>query len=669
MDGNRFDDITRRLAADASRRSFLKKSLAAIGALTGATHIANADAARRPRRTPVPPRCPGQQVVCASGCCCPVGTTACGAECCPAEAQCCDGACCYGTCYGEERCCPTGQIVCEGRCLDAGLCCTNDDCQAGWLCGVVTANSCTCVPTVTCATSGRNCGPFTDDCGNPLDCGTCQDPDTCGGSGSDGVCGCDRTTSCDGRCGNLPDNCGTTMDCGTCESPLSCGGGGTPNVCGCTVTTTCDGLCGEVPTNCGTTLQCGNTCSAPNSCGGGGVQNHCGCTVTTTCGDQCGVIETNCDTTMDCGDCPVPDPCNGTCGKCETCSGTKCVQAENGTDCSEGCSSAYCVDGECNITYTIPCPGDDGSGTPNPDTACNTYQCVHDPLGIFCVGTATNEGGRCSPLDPCETGTCQQGKCVGTPKQCDLCHDCVLGSCMPNTGKSCGTDHRCVDGTCSHFPSGNPPANTDVDGICSALKCADACCPGPTGGDCCNTMDDCFLADNGGGFSAYCCDPANKCGDDCCWSGLSCAGGAVCRYDEKICADDPYCAEACCGSTGPGTGTCCTSGTRCVDGSCATVPTNTCNSQDECGTNGTCAGLVYDPQTGTVITAGTCCLAAYAYLNPGVSGQVGHNFYGCCEAPNYPAQVPDSGAFCCAYQDRACPGCSCSRTSVRRWGN
>jgi hypothetical protein len=182
-------------------------------------------------------------------------------------------------------------------------------------------------------------------------------------------------------------------------------------------------------------------------------------------------------------------------------------------------------------------------------------------------------------------------------------------------------------------------------------------------------MDDCFLNDNGGFLSAYCCDPANKCAGDCCWSGNSCAGGTVCRSDEKICANDPYCPEACCGGNGSaGSGTCCPSGQRCQNGTCVSVPSGSCDSDGDCPAGSLCAGLVLNVQTGAVTTSGTCCLSAYAYINPSLSTSAAQTVYGCCEAPFYVGD-PQNSAFCCLYEDAGCPSCICSTVRVRRWGS
>lgn len=193
MDGNRFDDLTRSLATGTSRRTVVKRSVAAIAALAGLGAAAGTDAARsRPTPTPVPIRCPGNQVPCGAACCCPTGTK-CGADCCADGAQCCDGACCHGQCYGEEQCCPTGQIVCDGVCLERDQCCTDADCHPAnqWMkCGIVAPHVCTCLNTTTCASAGFDCGLLLlGDCDITLYCGECTAPDTCGGGGSVNVCG------------------------------------------------------------------------------------------------------------------------------------------------------------------------------------------------------------------------------------------------------------------------------------------------------------------------------------------------------------------------------------------------------------------------------------------------------------------------------------------------
>lgn len=183
MDDRRIDLFVKGLAAGHNRRSLLK-GLLGLGGLTatGAVLFGDADAARRgysgpptvaPQPTPLPTQAPidapestqtqlptascdgvsCNDLCCngactASGDCCPVGNTVCGAECCPNDrATCCDGACCFGVCYGEELCCPVaamcGQTCCgpaehccglnseQPMCIPGDGCCSDDDCAQG----------------------------------------------------------------------------------------------------------------------------------------------------------------------------------------------------------------------------------------------------------------------------------------------------------------------------------------------------------------------------------------------------------------------------------------------------------------------------------------------------------------------------------------------------------
>ncbi len=126
VDGSSFDRFARQFAAQGSRRWFISR----IAAITGGAAVAgraggSVSAASRSAPQPRAQSCPGNQQPCDSGCCCPAGSTNCGAECCSNGAVCCDGACCNGKCYGEELCCPTGRDYCDavGQCCLYGQMC------------------------------------------------------------------------------------------------------------------------------------------------------------------------------------------------------------------------------------------------------------------------------------------------------------------------------------------------------------------------------------------------------------------------------------------------------------------------------------------------------------------------------------------------------------------
>ena len=170
MDDRRFDALVRSLGRGGSRRSVLRAFLG-LGAVSAGAQLVETDAARRPTPTPGTQRCPGNQEPCATGCCCPDGSTKCGSDCCPeGQTQCCDNACCYGECYGEELCCPFGSLVCDGQCTD-WECCTDDDCPGSTCtddhicaCGEVSCDTGTCLSNGTCATTCTDSSQCPESC-------------------------------------------------------------------------------------------------------------------------------------------------------------------------------------------------------------------------------------------------------------------------------------------------------------------------------------------------------------------------------------------------------------------------------------------------------------------------------------------------------------------------
>jgi hypothetical protein len=125
MDDRRFDAFVKSFASGTHRRALVKGLLGLGGAAaTGGLLLErSAEAARRPTPTPKPLKCPGKQLPCAVGCCCPPGLEGCGPDCCTEDnvpapqighSECCDNACCFGTCYGEELCCPTNLTSGDG---------------------------------------------------------------------------------------------------------------------------------------------------------------------------------------------------------------------------------------------------------------------------------------------------------------------------------------------------------------------------------------------------------------------------------------------------------------------------------------------------------------------------------------------------------------------------
>lgn len=493
-----------------------------------------------------------------------------------------------------------------------------------------------------CPDGAAQCG---SDCCQPGS--TCCDGACCFGAcyGEELCCPTGQIV-CEGAC-LAPGLCCIDSDCGpgfTCQG----------HQCVCLPTTSCESQgieCGPATDDCGNALSCGD-CEPPATCGGGGAAGRCGCTSQMSCQGRCGTVETECGTSLECGD---------TCGTCESCGPDNiCLPATDGTDCSHGCTSAACVSGDCLDLITIPCPPPNTQGSP-----CVDWVCEMTSGSLGCRSIPANDGARCEPLDPCQTGVCANGACVGTPIQCPECHKCTNSICEPVTGDFCGDSDgfRCVAGGCYAFPGGNDLiSDATSDGICASLRCEDACCPGETASTCCDSMDDCFL--NGGAgfpYAAFCCDPNNKCGNNCCSGNETCVGNTICRMSDQVCSNDPFCTDGCCGGNGsPGSGTCCSSTEQCHNGACVPVSAVLCDGDDECLGDATCAGLILEetsPGQYTVQRQGICCLPEY---------QVGSfEGYICCQPGTYPSG--QSSAPCCPWGTGDCPSCTCSTTSVRGW--
>ncbi|MCA9584655.1 MAG: hypothetical protein KC657_04790 [Myxococcales bacterium] len=204
-----------------------------------------------------------------------------------------------GPCVPRAACGPQecGKVAdgCGGV-LDCGVA----NCTNGKICGGGgTPNVCgapACVPVAACP-ANMNCGSIADGCGGTVQCGNgngCAAPQICGGGGMPNVCGgggggncvpltCAQTGK---ECGPVADGCGGIVDCPACVSPAICGGGGVPSMCGganqCTPKTVADcpaNGCGFIADGCGGLVQCGVTCP------GGGV---CGATTPNVCGAGAG---------------------------------------------------------------------------------------------------------------------------------------------------------------------------------------------------------------------------------------------------------------------------------------------------------------------------------------------------------------------------------------------
>jgi hypothetical protein len=206
MDGRRFDDLSRALAARHGRRSLLRGAAGALAALAGARRLGAQGACEPPcadglfccalggSGTCLPhEQCCGDFVPCPGGACCgetclPAGTPCCeGHSPCPAPGECCGelcvaaGPCCDGVVCPGGGCatpCPDGEVCCgapeTGTCVPVGQCCADFlPCLDGTCCNVscLPAGSQCCAGHVTCPTPGVCCGAQGDFC--------CVPPNAC----------------------------------------------------------------------------------------------------------------------------------------------------------------------------------------------------------------------------------------------------------------------------------------------------------------------------------------------------------------------------------------------------------------------------------------------------------------------------------------------------------
>ena len=304
MDQYRFDDLTKRLSAPASRRSFLGGAIALAAAAFGFGSEARAAAVKRK-----PGEICRKQGECVTGasctpdgagrsrCTCNEGLKACG-DACIAVAACCtaadcpddSNACTVRVCNPNNTC--GQQNVANGaECDDGDACTINDSCQTGVCTGAPKCSvceSCTagvCAPDPAknnslCATGICCNGACVDRVTDENNCGTCGTvcppgitPDLNQVCTADGCCPPNRAcnqTCCDLNNGHMCDESESTC----CFPEQVCGPSGSQTCC--PGTQYCvDNACRASGTAC--------PCASPEVCADGGV---C-CTPERMCGTTC----------------------------------------------------------------------------------------------------------------------------------------------------------------------------------------------------------------------------------------------------------------------------------------------------------------------------------------------------------------------------------------------
>jgi len=506
MDGQRFDDLTKVLGAQRTRRGLIG---ALAGAAIGALGLSKAVDAHDCRS--VGNICAANHDCC-SGACVSVGRSRKICQCtsaagCPGADQCHVAVCALGAC---------GLQITHGGCSNGNLCTINATCQNDGSCAGIPV---TCTVPNECFSPGA-CQPASGQCSAPVYHG---DQVGC----STGVChqnGCctsePKTTTCaNGACGDRVNNCGQTVPCllqagGTCTLDGDCCSGvcvaGVCQAGPVTVGGTCDGnsdcasghCCGSVcrdvtadPDNCG---MCGKICSSNNmttrTCDGG------------VCDGTCAGGFADCDTNKQTNGCETnvatdPDDC-GFCGT--ICSGAHlqtrvCVAAI----CAGQCASGF---GDCN-------------GDKQPDG------CKVD------FSSDVNHCGDCTTV--CLTGrSCQAGQCL-CPSGQRLCGDQCILTAQCCVDADCSDGNLCTDDVCDPvaYSCSNPPTVCPVDPNHGGQPCWTTVCTDAAVG--CQSV---VVAD---GTNVPACGPLGSTpGAQFCYGGQCCLAGTgnyACFVDSACC--------------------------------------------------------------------------------------------------------------------------------------
>jgi len=518
MEGQRFDQLSRRLASSGTRRQALKALAGAVIASVVGGRGAAAQA------------CVAQYSPCTS------------------DDQCCAGAVCeYGICM------PGCRI--NGVFINAGMSPPDNICA---VCQPATSTT-----SLSPANEGTSCWSGDPNAGSTFcrngSCvakapHSCPPPTACHLEGS-----VDPAT---GLCTNPPapagTPCGAGASCigGNYQPPDACDGNGFCIGGGAQIRPCAPYLCGAG--------QCTTSCASDADCA---ESAHCD-------GSQC-INDLNlgapCDEDSDCksGICSDGVCCDRRCDeRCKTCSaanGGRCTPVV----CDDGlaCTSGACVEATGQCVHTLN-PGTCliagvcyTSGAANPQDGCQ----VCDPARSTSAWSA-----RSCPGGVCFAGACctpQMGTCPGA-YGCCASLECANGHCLttcPLGGFRCGLTccasyEHCVNDVCTCVPlrgacnSANNLCCQEQETLCPASNPygnANTCCR-PQGGGCSSAADCCFevydptygrdtCGDDGicGGSGAYCgtasdCIAGRSCYGLCFGVGL---GFHLCQSDGD-CPDD-----------------------------------------------------------------------------------------------------------------------------------
>ncbi len=576
MDGDRFDQFTRVLAGDRTRRSTLKLLAGGIAAgVAGVFKTGDALGAVRCRKA--------QQV-------------------CRKDAECCSGDCSPLDRFGRGRClcgtgadCPTPSSGCKSAICTNGICSEANACAGEQIC--YRKGCCTPAPKETICLN--KCGTVTNNCGQSVDCGAC-----CGSNGSS----CSENADCcgvciDGECSpasGFGERCDETEDC---ESGLTCCGETCQECCSTPNCSPYENECGSNVCSggrCQTTYEENGTQTASqtsgdckkNVCDGAGKiitvtddldvpddENQCTSNVCSegtgshppvNSGDECSQNDGSvCDGAGNCVECVQASDCLGTSTAIANCSTIICKAdntcgvefAPEGTLVIDS-STLDCIKSVCDGAGNVISVSDDDD-TPVPTGDCYTTYCnesspVSDPkaAGELCSGGVCDGTGLCIEcLDETSCGggqSCCGGYCVDTDGNNDHCGTC---------DSPCSIDEICCNGNCA-----NPNTSIEYCGNCTtSCSGSEACCDGychdlDSDVDYCGSCD--VSCDSGQSCCGGFCNDASDDPDNCGGCGITCIGetSTCCGVDCVNTTDnDMYCgdcftscvspSEVCCGTS------------------------------------------------------------------------------------------------------------------------
>jgi len=409
--------------------------------------------------------------------------------------RCLEALCCPGCVYrdkstgGAYACAARGGTE-SARCGVSGeYCanCNNDAC----LTGACVNRACEPVP------EGKACTNTTGACHNGSCCQGCLDAnDQCVAGGDVSACGvstdqlvkcqnCDDGNDCNGK---------DTCTAGSCQT-------GAPPDCDdqevCTDDSCSANGCEHKPRT-GADCNDGDPCTTKDKCGDDG---KCGAGTPIKCDDGEFCTDDSCKDGV-CVYAPIAN--NTPCTDPDMCtSNDKCVDglckgtSSTGVDCNDdnvctadsllNCNSTICQHLPQPLSQACPapdkchadghCSGTDGKCVAGPAKNCDDGNpCTKDSCDpeTGCVNV-NDPTAACSDGDPCtENDACEDGKCHGTPQECeplDACHE--AGSCDKTTGtcndprsedgKAC-PGGSCLKGACVLDPNANPGAGGETAG-------------------------------------------------------------------------------------------------------------------------------------------------------------------------------------------------------------